>query len=184
MTKSKRKILILNSRYFTNKLSTLNGEILELGYGNGDNFQYYNQNSNVIAVDKKSGYQPSWLNNITTVNEKITTDLPFNTSQFNYIVFKFFFCTILNKHDIIKEMHRVLKDNGQIIYLEHISSSNLIYKAIQQFLTPFTRLFYGNCSLNNSIEIFLESLFKRIEKKQIKNHIEPYEFGVWEKHST
>lgn len=180
---SKRKIFILQERYFKQKLSKLHGQILELGYGSGDNFRYYSSNCNIIAIDKSIN-QNIQFNNITPIQKKIINELPFSDYQFDYVVFKFFLCSISNKQRIVNEMHRVLKENGQIIYMEHISSSNKIFNLIQSFLTPFTRIFYNNCTLNNSIDLHLKTLFERIERKQMDNHIEPYEFGIWKKQST
>jgi len=48
---SKRKIEFLKKEYFNITVSQLTGNILELGYDQGDNFKYYNSSCNVIAID-------------------------------------------------------------------------------------------------------------------------------------
>lgn len=181
---SKRKIEFLKKEYFNITVSQLTGNILELGYDQGDNFKYYNSSCNVIAIDKKK-VNINTENNINVIQKDVVDKLPFNNNYFDYVVFTFFLCTITDKENVIKEIHRVLKKNGQIIYLEHVASNSSIYHLTQIFLSPITKTIFNNCSLNNRIRPFLEKYFKIKEIEEIENYIEPYEFGIWlKKHST
>ncbi|WP_040252106.1 class I SAM-dependent methyltransferase [Psychroserpens mesophilus] len=181
--KSNIKIKYLRERFFNSKLKELSGNILELGFGNGQNFQFYPSNCNITAIDSKIYYTQEF-NNIEIKQYTIDNILPFENQVFDYIVFSFFMCSIKNQKSIIKEIHRVLKKQGRIVYLEHITSDMRFYRFIQKLLVPVTTLFFNKCSLFNKFSYSLKSTFKLETKVYIPNSIEPYEFGIWIKHST
>lgn len=180
---SKSKIYNLKKEYFNPKIINLSGKVLELGFGKGENFKFYSRDCDVTAIDLKISFNEK-RSNIKMTKYEVYDKLPFEDETFDYIIFSFFMCSIRNQQSIINEYNRILKLNGQIISLEHIKSANKFYKILQKLISPITIVFFKNCNFFN---IFSESMKRHFYMEKhiyIPNYIEPYEFAIWNKHST
>jgi len=56
----------------------------------------------------------------------------------------------------MKEFYRVLKPNGQLLFLEHVLSPDKKVSFIQNRLNPFYRLFSDGCNLNRNIKNIIQ----------------------------
>ena len=103
------------------------GNVLEIGYGTGVNFQYYNSESikNLSAID----IQPT-----SSAKAKATfpvdffegraESLPFADELFDTVVETLVFCSVEDLDKAISEVLRVLKSGGLFIFIDHVLPEN------------------------------------------------------------
>lgn len=141
-----KRISILNSDF----LYKLEGKILEVGVGTGKNLKYYNKNADVTAIDISENMLSKALDKSKKLdNKKIklllmdVMDLELEDNKFDYIITTFVFCSVPNPIKGLKEMKRVLKDNGKIIMVEHVLSKNPFLALFEHLHNPITKYFFG-----------------------------------------
>jgi len=129
------------------ELNLKGGEkILEIGIGTGLSLKYYPKDCFVTGVD----LSPNMLkkaedkaNNKNLANVKLhvmdATDLVFNNSSFDYIIAGFVISVCSTPHLVIKEMKRVLKDSGRIVFINHFMSKNTVVKKVEKTVNPLTK---------------------------------------------
>lgn len=144
-------------------LSHVKGNILEIGFGTGLNLPCYpnfvkeitvletNEGMNLLANKRIKSSQ-------IKVNFKLLSAelLPFDDEAFDSVVSTFTFCSIKNINSAMKEFYRVLKPNGQLLFLEHGLSQNKKIRFIQNHINPFYKLISDGCNLNRNIKSITE----------------------------
>lgn len=135
-------------------LFPLKGKILEVGVGTGKNLPYYNKEAEVIATDFSPGMLAKASERLKKLGKKNITlqqedaeDLSFPDNTFDVVVATCVFCSVQNPVKGLAEIKRVLKPEGQAVFLEHVQSENKLRMKLQDFFTPLTRLFFC-CHLN------------------------------------
>ena len=78
--------------------------------------------------------------------------LPFADASFDTVVVTWSLCSIANARDALREMRRVLKPGGTLIFVEHGLSPDAGVRKWQNRLTPFWRPFTGGCHLNRKMD--------------------------------
>lgn len=176
----KKQINEIKNNYFYPSLKSLNGNILEIGFGKGDNFEYYPDDSKIYAIEKTEKLLINGNNHFKKKNlilKKGTAEnLTFENEFFDAVVFSFVLCSVnsIDKSSI-QETKRVLKKGGRIILLEHIKSKNKISLAIQKTITAIQTLFIS-CHMDRDPRPFLKENFKIIREEFFDNSLEPYLF--------
>jgi ubiquinone/menaquinone biosynthesis C-methylase UbiE len=162
-------------------LSHVKGDILEIGFGTGLNLlSYPSFVKEITVIDTNEGMNTLANKRIESsemiVNFKLLNaeSLPFKDETFDTVVSTFTFCSIENINAAMKEFHRVLKLNGQLIFLEHGLSPNKKISFIQNHINPFYKLFSEGCSINLNIKNIVEEngfLINELEQFYDKNMI-------------
>ena len=135
------------------------GEVLEIGIGSGLNLQFYDAKkvSSIIGVDPAAQMQSlarARAADISIPVEMIAVDvhgIHADTDQFDTIVMTFTLCSIDDPVAALKEMARVLKSDGQLLFCEHGLSPDASVERWQHRLTPFWKPMAGGCHLNRDI---------------------------------
>ena len=135
------------------------GEVLEIGIGSGLNLQFYDAKkvSSIIGVDPAAQMQSlarARAADISIPVEMIAVDvhgIHADTDQFDSIVMTFTLCSIDDPVAALKEMARVLKPDGQLLFCEHGLAPDASIKRWQHRLTPFWKPMAGGCHLNRDI---------------------------------
>lgn len=131
-------------------IPNLHGKILEIGVGSGRNLSYYSDQAEVTALDisplllYKAKVE---LKRIKKKNIKLLAgnveSLPFQGKSFDIVLATFVFCSVSRPIQGFKEIKRVLKDNGQAIFLEHVRSKNIFIAKIQDLFNLLTYVLFG-----------------------------------------
>ena len=135
------------------------GVVLEVGIGSGLNLPFYTS-----AVTRLYGIDPS-AELLAMAREK-TAAVPFPVELFNRdaeriplpdasvdtVVVTWSLCSIPNAADALRDMRRVLKPGGTLIFVEHGLSPDPGVRKWQNRLTPFWRVFAGGCHLNRKMD--------------------------------
>lgn len=133
------------------------GKVLEIGFGNGANMKYYD-------FKKIDSFHALDLNENMKKFENITyhilnaEKLHFTDNSFDTVVLTLALCSIEMQVNVIREIKRVLKDDGIYIFLEHEKPQSKMLFGIFKLLNPLWRKLAKGCQL------ILES-HKNIEKE-------------------
>ncbi len=124
-------------------LSGLKGMVLEVGVGTGKNLKYYPKGCSVIGIDisegmlEKARKRAEGLNNVTLLLMD-AEHLEFPDNSFDYVITTFVLCSIPDPAKALKEMHRVLKPDGEMINIEHMRSSTRWIASYEDFINPIS----------------------------------------------
>lgn len=125
------------------------GRVLEIGVGTGKNLGYYPRDVIITGIDisgkmldlarrraKKTDI-PADLQ-IMDVEE-----LNFPDNAFDTVLATCVFCSVPHPVRGLKEVARVCKFSGQILFLEHVRSKNRVLGALMDALNPITVGLWG-----------------------------------------
>jgi len=145
------------------------GTILEIGIGSGLNIPYY-QKSNIKKI---YGLDPSpelcEMAKKAAHNNEIKIDFLIEGSEeiklpsqsIDTVLITYTLCSIPNPNDALKEMKRVLKHDGKILFCEHGAAPDLNVFKWQNRINPLWGKLFGGCNINRDIpSIILNSGFK------------------------
>lgn len=133
------------SKWRKEALSGLRGMVLEVGVGTGKNLKYYSEECSVIGIDNSEGMlekareKAEGMKNVTLLLMD-AEHLEFPDNSFDYVITTFVLCSIPDPVKALKEMHRVLKPDGEMINIEHMRSSTRWIAASEDFINPISAL--------------------------------------------
>lgn len=155
-------------------ISPLKGSILEIGVGTGKNLSYYNNLAKVTAID----FSPKMLakaevklkrlgkDNIKLI-EMDVQELKFPDNTFDYVITTFVWCSVPYPIKGLTESRRVLKPEGEAIFLEHVLSKNRFIALFEHLHNPITKFLLG-LNVNRNTRYNIERAgFKIIEDKNL-----------------
>jgi len=140
------------------------GTVLEVGVGSGLNLPYYS-----AAVQGIYGVDPSAellaiararTHGIAIPVQLICQSaerLPFSDASINTVVTTWTLCSIADPAAALREMRRVLKPGGQLLFVEHGFSPDPRVAAWQRRLTPVWKRIAGGCHLDRRIEALIKA---------------------------
>ena len=150
----------------TKVLKDVHGDVLELGPGTGVNLRYCNPKkiTSLTYVDLKfkPGLEKNATNRCPSVSliEGDAQHLPFEDNHFDAVVFTLVFCSVDDALRGLREVRRVLKDEGTIYFIEHVEPPTGWMKPAFNKVNPAWHSFSGGCNLNrNTIEVIEASGF-------------------------
>lgn len=150
------------------------GRVLEIGIGTGLNLPHYNaaQVDRVIGLDP--GMEMHHLARRRLEATGLTVELvglsaeriPYNDASFDCVLVTFSLCTIPDAVAALREMRRVLKPGGRLIFCEHGRAPDAGVARWQDRLTPVWSKFAGGCHLNRDIPALIAEAGFRCEDLQ------------------
>lgn len=156
------------------------GNVLEIGYGTGVNFQYYNRSSvkNLSALDM---HPASSVKTKATLPVKFfegqAENLPFAKESFDTVVETLVFCSVESLNTAISEIRRVLKPGGIFIFMDHVMPE----KKGLAFLFNITNTVWpkiaGGCSLTREPHKAIEAAGFFIEQAGGSGH-DVFRWGI------
>lgn len=143
----KRKALLAHAR----------GAILEMGVGTGLNLNLYPSHVLQLHAIDISAY--SLHPSAVTVNfsQQSMEALSFANCSFDTVVSTFNFCSVRDYEQALSEIHRVLKPDGQLLFLEHGQALSPLWKRVQNICTPGFKLLACGCHLNRNHYSYLRN---------------------------
>lgn len=144
-------------------LNGVHGRVLEIGFGTGLNIPHYPPVvQKIVAIDKNPGMvvraNHMIHNSKIDVDQMVSTGerLPIADGSFDCVVSGWTLCSIANVERALLEMHRVLKKDGRLFFVEHGRSPDLRVQRWQNRLNPLQKLLADGCNLNRSIKLLIE----------------------------
>jgi len=163
-------LMELGTRALRREISELigqaEGRVLEIGAGTGANLAFYG-----AAVQEVVGIEPvaAMLDKARQVVAKVNHDfpvnlqvgdareLPFADNSFDSVVACLVFCTIPQPEKAVKEMYRVLKPGGKMVFYEHVASSRPRIHAWQKRINPLWRRLACGCEITRDTRALFET---------------------------
>ena len=141
------------------------GKTLEIGIGSGLNLPFYDPAAVVgvwgldpseemleMARDAEAG--SSLAIELLAAGAE---DLPFEADCFDTVVLTYTLCSIDDADTALREMKRVLKPGGTLLFCEHGAAPDRTVRRWQDWITPLWRRVGGGCRLNRDIPALIDS---------------------------
>jgi ubiquinone/menaquinone biosynthesis C-methylase UbiE len=112
-------------------IDRVNGRVLEIGGGTGANLPFYGKAVEEIVITEPEEPMARRLERKlgryslpTRVVRAPAEALPFEDASFDFVVSTLVLCTVTDPAKAVSEIHRVLKPEGQLLFLEHVRSDD------------------------------------------------------------
>ena len=138
------------------------GRVLEMGVGSGLNLPLYTATEEVLALEpslrliRMAQKTSSKASTKVTFIEGTAEAVPIPAKSVDTVVMTWVLCTIPAAQQALKEMRRVLKPGGQLLFVEHGRAPEPSVRKWQDLLNPAWRCFAGGCNMNRPIATLIE----------------------------
>jgi phosphatidylethanolamine/phosphatidyl-N-methylethanolamine N-methyltransferase len=119
--------------------------VLEVGVGTGINLSLYPKNCSVIGIDfsvsmLEKARERAARKEIRNVRllQMDAADLKFADGSFDIVYAPYLISVVPDPVKVAREMRRVCRPGGRIIFLNHFLSPNPILSRIERLISPFT----------------------------------------------
>jgi ubiquinone/menaquinone biosynthesis C-methylase UbiE len=159
--------------YRSRVVPAADGSVLEIGIGSGLNLPFYSRN-----VERLIGLDPS-PKLLSMVRRNLRPDtpsleliegsaeaIPLENDSVDTVVTTWTLCSIPDAGRALREMHRVLRPTGRLLFIEHGRAPEPNVRWWQDHLTPAWKRIGGGCHLNRAIQSLIEAAgfqFDRLE---------------------
>jgi ubiquinone/menaquinone biosynthesis C-methylase UbiE len=142
-------------------LKQVSGEVLEVGAGTGANIQLYSANVTRLVLTEPDKHMRKILNghagncrlNNISVTSGTAEQIEADDETFDYVVASLVCCSVMNLKACLREIRRVLRPGGSLVFLEHVAATEgTSRRQWQNRITPVWKTFMGNCHLNRETE--------------------------------
>jgi ubiquinone/menaquinone biosynthesis C-methylase UbiE len=144
------------------------GRVLEIGIGSGLNLPFYGGlAANIHGIDpsaallRRAGRQPAATAELVQASAET---IPFGNDIFDTVVTTWSLCTIPQVISALREMRRVLRPDGRLLFVEHGLAPDRAVAWWQHRLTPCWKCVGGGCHLNRKIDDLVTAAGFRIEE--------------------
>ncbi len=135
------------------------GAVFEIGCGGGINQQLYDP----ARVTSYAGLDPSgkglefarseaakkgWQ---ADMRQGFGEAIPFDDGSFDTVVCTFTLCSVDSQADTLRELRRILKPGGQLLYAEHGRAPDLAVQRWQGRIEPVWKILVGGCHLTRPV---------------------------------
>ncbi len=140
------------------------GRVLEIGIGTGLNLPFYDLNkvSALVGLDPAGQLHGRARRRIAKTGMTVellalsAESIPAQDASFDTVVLTFTLCSIPDPVAALKEMRRVLKPEGRLLFCEHGLAPDASVRRWQRRLTPYWRPVAGGCHLDRDISRLLK----------------------------
>ena len=144
------------------------GRVLEIGIGSGLNLPFYGgQVASVYGIDPSAALlrrAGRVLSARAALVEGSAEIIPFDNDVFDTVVTTWTLCTIPQVISALREMRRVLRPDGRLLFVEHGLAPDRGVAWWQHRLTPCWKCLGGGCHLNRKIDDLITAAGFHIEK--------------------
>ncbi|CAM3776507.1 class I SAM-dependent methyltransferase [Parendozoicomonas haliclonae] len=135
------------------------GRVLEIGFGTGLNLDFYQPDNidTVIALEpceemlKKS--QGNIKRSVMAIElmSQPAEKIPLQDNSVDTVLSTYTLCTICDWSSALSEIRRVLKPEGQFLFVEHGLAPDTSVRNWQTKINPVWRRLFGGCNLDRNI---------------------------------
>lgn len=150
------------TRYRSVLVPQARGRVLEVGAGSGLNLPFYGPGvERLIALDPSEALLTMARGRVRAAPFPVELlarsgeDIPLPDGSVDTVVVTWVLCTIPDPGKALREIRRVLKSNGVLLFAEHGLAPDAGVRAWQHRLNPVWRRVAGGCNLNRNTERLL-----------------------------
>ena len=135
-------------------LGGASGRVLEIGGGTGANLPYYGAHVESLTLTEP---EPPMLKRLrkkagevmpgATILRAPAEDLPFTDDSFDVAVSTLVLCGVDDQPRALRELRRVLRPGGRLLFIEHVRSDDADLARLQDRMNGFNRFLVG-CECN------------------------------------
>lgn len=147
------------------------GRVLEIGFGSGLNVRFYGSGVNeVIGLEPSAKLRSMAQASVDTTDRKIkiidgsADAISLDDRSVDTVVSTWTLCTIPDVNRALREVRRVLKPEGQLLFVEHGRSPDSGVQRWQDRLNPLWKPIAGGCHLNRPIADLITDAGFRLDK--------------------
>ena len=152
------------------------GKVLEIGIGSGLNLPFYDKSK----IDELWGLDPS--EELSDMAKKVADsenievnfissgaeEIPLPDKYFDSVLITYTMCTIPEVARANREIKRVLKTGGKLIFCEHGEAPDENIRKWQKRINPFWRKLAGGCNIDRKIPSLIQnSGFEIVELEEM-----------------
>ena len=137
-----------------NLIGGASGDVFEIGGGTGANLGYYGAGVASLTITepeppmlKRLERKAREQNSQATVLRAPAEDLPFADASFDTVVSTLVLCGVDDQPRVVRELRRVLRPGGRLIFIEHVRSNDARVAKMQDRMNPLNR-FMVCCDCN------------------------------------
>ena len=159
------------TRYRKRVIPAARGRVLEVGIGSGLNLPFYSSqvetvcaldpSERLLAMARKAARKASFGIELVA---RSAEEIPFDDKTFDSVVVTWSLCSIGDAPKALGEMRRVLRPDGELIFIEHGLSSEPRIEAWQNRLNPLWKRCAGGCNLNRPMDVLIRDAGFRITR--------------------
>ncbi|MEZ5559017.1 MAG: class I SAM-dependent methyltransferase [Pseudomonadales bacterium] len=139
------------------------GAVLEIGIGSGHNLEHYGPDAVSITgldpaaeltrvAEERAQRIPQPVSLVRISSEAIPED----DARFDSVVCTWTLCSIPNVYAALREMHRVLKPGGRLIFIEHGRAPEASVQRWQRRIEPLWKIIGGGCHLTRAADELIQ----------------------------
>jgi ubiquinone/menaquinone biosynthesis C-methylase UbiE len=139
------------------------GRVLEVGAGTGANLQYYPADVDaLVLVEPEAAMARRLARRVrdqaraAVIVQAPAEYLPFSDRQFDTAVCTLVLCTVGDQLKALREIRRVLKPGGRLLFIEHVRSEQPRLASWQDTLNPLNRFIACGCNCNRATVTAME----------------------------
>ncbi len=149
----------------------LKGTVVEIGPGTGINFNYLPSTITWLGIEPNGAFHQILLSQAKQ-NGIQATLLPGNGGQIpmadnsaDGVICTLVLCTVPDPAAVIREIKRILKPGGKLLFIEHVAApKKTSLRFIQDLLNPLNRLAGDGCNCNRETWSHIQQAgFTRVE---------------------
>jgi ubiquinone/menaquinone biosynthesis C-methylase UbiE len=149
-------------------LAAADGRVLEIGAGTGLNLPHYPPAAQLTLSEPVAPMRHRLQERVRAagraadVIDAKAEALPFADASFDTVVSTLVLCTVDDPHDALREIRRVLRPGGQLVFIEHVRAADSGRRARWQdrLATPWAA-FAGGCRCNRPTTAMIDEHFPR-----------------------
>lgn len=152
--------------------------LLEVGIGTGKNIPYYGKDLHVVGIDFSKGMLDKARERAKGYPEKDikllqmdVADLDLPNDHFDFVVSTFVFCTVPDPMAGVKEIKRVLKPGGEVIFLEHMRSTRWYFNLMLYTMSSISIPLIGTSMVRQTKLTVQQSGLQVMEEKNLLSDI-------------
>ena len=147
------------------------GRVLEVGVGSGLNLPLYTDRATeILGLDPHPKLLAMASEKPRSIPSKLiegsAESIPLDDASVDTVVSTWSLCTIRDVAAALTEIRRVVKPDGQLLFVEHGLAPESSVQVWQNRLTPLWKRLAGGCHLNRSISSLIENAGFHIAQMQ------------------
>ena len=149
--------------YRSRVIPDANGRVLEIGIGSSLNLPFYSSNvERLIGLDSSTKLLSMVRRNrrpdtpSLELVEGSAEAIPLERASVDAVVTTWTLCSIPDAGRALREMRRVLRPTGRLLFVEHGRAPEPNVRWWQDHLTPAWKRIGGGCHLNRAIQSLIE----------------------------
>jgi ubiquinone/menaquinone biosynthesis C-methylase UbiE len=147
------------------------GRVLEIGVGSGLNLPFYSERATqLIGLDPSAtllsmaGKATDRIARRVELLKGSAEAIPLDPKTIDTVVITWTLCSVPDVTGALREMRRVLRTDGRLLFIEHGRSPDADVRRWQDRLTPLWKRIGGGCHLNRPVPELIASAGFHIER--------------------